>query len=100
MSEEGAIQRELGELKQRLAGLEKSHGRQLGELRDQFALFLKEERDEHRLINTGIAELKSMVELHLATERGGRRILMAVSGTLGAGAMALAVKLWDLVKSS
>ena len=104
VSGEGAIQRELGELKQQLVSLEKSHGRELGEIKDRFAEFLREEREEHGTINeqllgarAEISELKSSLELHLAISRGARRNIAAVASLLGAGAMALALKLWDLV---
>ena len=87
------VQRELGTLTEKI----EAQRRELGDIKKRFAEFLEEERREHKAINAGITDLKALLDVHLATSRHSRRTLTAVAGTIGAGATALALKIWDLI---
>jgi hypothetical protein len=101
VSDDPGVQRELGQLAQQLADLKETHGRELGEIKDGNAQFLREERSEHKLINEELKavrlelrELKTALEVHTTAARITRRLLAVVSGVIGTAAGAALVKLF------
>ena len=76
------VERELGELKVHT----QNAAADVAEIKRQQAEFLKEERDEHQLINTRIGELHKLVSEFLLTAKVSNRLKMIIVGVFGTAA--------------